>query len=87
MASMIKSCFQPVLILDLYARSEIDVYVIVLQVDGGLLATAINATTMAFIDAGYSSRFNFIGKNNPNLGFQCLIMSLLVHLVLQVIKL
>jgi exosome complex component RRP41 len=52
MASMIKSCFEPVLQLDLYSRSEIDVYVTVLQSDGGVLAAAINAATLAFIDSG-----------------------------------
>jgi exosome complex component RRP41 len=53
MGSMIKSCFEPVLLLDLYSRSEIDVFVTVLQADGGILSTAINAATLAFIDAGY----------------------------------
>lgn len=36
----------------LYPRSEIAIYVQVLGADGGMLPTAINATTLALIDAG-----------------------------------
>lgn len=36
----------------LYPRSEIDVFVHVLQQDGGLLHSSINATTLALISAG-----------------------------------
>lgn len=36
----------------LYPRSQIDVYVTVLQQDGGLLQTCINGTTLALINAG-----------------------------------
>lgn len=38
--------------LHLYPRSQIDINIQVLQSDGSLLQTAINATTLALIDAG-----------------------------------
>ena len=51
---MIKSTFEPVIHTQLYPRSEIDVFVQVLQQDGSLLSAAINATTLALITAGIS---------------------------------
>ena len=36
----------------LYARSQIDVSISLLQADGGVRSAAINATTLALIDAG-----------------------------------
>lgn len=51
---MIKSTFEPVIHTHLYPRSEIDIFVQVLQQDGGLLSAAINATTLALITAGIS---------------------------------
>ena len=49
---MIKSTFEPVIQTHLYPRSQIDIYVQVLQQDGALLSAAINATTVALITAG-----------------------------------
>jgi exosome complex component RRP41 len=51
-AANIKSTFEPVIQAHLYPRSEIDIYVQILQSDGALLQCAINATTLALIDAG-----------------------------------
>lgn len=51
-AANIKSTFEPVIQTHLYPRSQIDINVQVLQSDGSLLQTAINATTLALIDAG-----------------------------------
>lgn len=51
-AANIKSTFEPVIQLYLYPRSQIDINVQVLQSDGSLLQAAINATTLALIDAG-----------------------------------
>lgn len=50
----IKATFEPVIQSQLYPRSQIDIFVHVLQQDGGLLSTAINATTLALITAGIS---------------------------------
>jgi len=52
LASTIKSTFEPVVQANLYPRSQIDIYVHVLQQDGGLLQACINATTLALITAG-----------------------------------
>ncbi|KZT02904.1 uncharacterized protein LAESUDRAFT_762333 [Laetiporus sulphureus 93-53] len=52
LAAMIKSTFEPVIQTNLYPRSQIDIFVQVLQQDGGLLQTCINATTLALAAAG-----------------------------------
>ena len=52
LASTIKSTFEPVVQTSLYPRSQIDIYVHVLQQDGGLLQASINATTLALASAG-----------------------------------
>ncbi|KAG8708411.1 Exosome non-catalytic core component [Ceratobasidium sp. 395] len=51
-AASIRATFEPVVQVSLYPRSEIDIFVQVLQQDGGVLQTAINAATLALIDAG-----------------------------------
>ncbi|KLT41969.1 ribosomal protein S5 domain 2-like protein [Cutaneotrichosporon oleaginosum] len=51
-AAAIRQTFEPVIQLQLYPRSEIAIHVQVLQADGGILPTAINAVTLALIDAG-----------------------------------
>ncbi|KAK0546596.1 Exosome non-catalytic core component [Tilletia horrida] len=52
LASALEDTFQPVVQTHLYPRSQIDIYVQVLQQDGGVLAAAINASTLALLDAG-----------------------------------
>jgi exosome complex component RRP41 len=52
MAAAIKSTFEPVIQTSLYPRSQIDIFVQVLQQDGGLLQACINATTLALVTAG-----------------------------------
>ena len=49
---MIASTFEPVVQTTLYPRTQIDIYVHVLQQDGSLRAACINATTLALINAG-----------------------------------
>ncbi|GAB1526944.1 Exosome non-catalytic core component [Rhizoctonia solani] len=51
-AASIRATFEPVVQVSIYPRSEIDIFVQVLQQDGGVLQTAINAATLALIDAG-----------------------------------
>ncbi|KAH8117737.1 exosome component 4, partial [Phellopilus nigrolimitatus] len=53
-AAAIKATFEPVIQVHLYPRSQIDIFVQVLQQDGGLLSASINATTLALITAGIS---------------------------------
>ncbi|KAF8072120.1 exoribonuclease, exosome component 4 [Lyophyllum atratum] len=52
LAATIKSTFEPVVQTNLYPRSQIDVFVQVLQQDGGLLQACINGTTLALVNAG-----------------------------------
>ncbi|TDL25459.1 hypothetical protein BD410DRAFT_784447, partial [Rickenella mellea] len=52
LAASVKSTFEPVIQTHLYPRSQIDIYIQVLQQDGGLLSAAINATSLALISAG-----------------------------------
>ncbi|TFK19359.1 exosome component 4 [Coprinopsis marcescibilis] len=51
-AATIKATFEPVIRTSLYPRSQIDIYIQVLQQDGGTLQTCINGTTLALINAG-----------------------------------
>ena len=53
---MIERTFAEAVITELYPRSEIDVFVQVLQADGGEAVAAINAATLALIDAGVAMR-------------------------------
>lgn len=48
----IKNTFEPVIQLQLYARSQIDISVLVIQQDGSVLSAAINAVTLALMHAG-----------------------------------
>ncbi|KAL2918998.1 Exosome non-catalytic core component [Polyrhizophydium stewartii] len=51
-ASVIKRTFEPVVMTATFPRSEIDIYIQILQLDGGALHAAINASCLAMIDAG-----------------------------------
>ncbi|KAK9761583.1 Exosome non-catalytic core component [Basidiobolus ranarum] len=53
-ASTIKQTFEPVIMTTLSPRSQIDIYLQILQQDGGILQACINAATIALIDAGVS---------------------------------
>ncbi|KAJ3069028.1 Exosome complex component RRP41 [Quaeritorhiza haematococci] len=48
----IKQTFEAVVMITNFPRSEIDIYLQILQTDGGAVHTAINAATLALIDAG-----------------------------------
>lgn len=52
LAASIKSTFEPVVQTHLYPRSTIDIFIHVLQLDGGLLPACINASTLALATAG-----------------------------------
>lgn len=51
-ALIIEQTFESAIMVELMARSQIDIYVQVLQADGGVRCAAINAATLALIDAG-----------------------------------
>lgn len=48
----LKQTFEAAILTELYPQSKIDIYVQILQADGGNRSAAINAATMALIDAG-----------------------------------
>ncbi|KAL3184895.1 hypothetical protein MRX96_030788 [Rhipicephalus microplus] len=48
----IQQAFEASILTQLYPRSQIDIFVEVLQSDGGTLSVCINAATLALIDAG-----------------------------------
>lgn len=52
LASAVRHTFEPVVQTQLYPRSQIDVSITLLQADGGVRSAAINATSLALIDAG-----------------------------------
>ena len=50
-ASFVKQTFEPVVMTNLFPRSQIDIYLHLFQHDGGTLEACINAATLALIDA------------------------------------
>ncbi|CAI5731852.1 unnamed protein product [Hyaloperonospora brassicae] len=52
MSLAVKQIFEACIQTQLYARSQIDIFVQVLHADGGELSASINAITLALIDAG-----------------------------------
>ena len=54
MESNIVNAFESVIMLELYPKSQIDIAVHIIEADGSLLCTIINAVTLALMDAGIS---------------------------------
>lgn len=52
MQELIKDALSAVIITSTYPRSEIRIYLNVLQVDGGILTACVNAATLGLVDAG-----------------------------------
>ncbi|XP_077127072.1 exosome complex component RRP41-like [Ranitomeya variabilis] len=52
----LKQTFEAAILTQLYPRSQIDIYVQILQADGGNYCTCVNAATLAVIDAGIPMR-------------------------------
>ena len=50
--AIIKQTFESVVMLDLYPRSEINLVIHVMEADGSLICTILNAVCMALMDAG-----------------------------------
>ncbi|KAJ2723822.1 hypothetical protein GGI07_002361 [Coemansia sp. Benny D115] len=53
-AAFVKQTFEGAIQTSVYPRSQIDIYIHLLQHDGGTLETCINAATLALVDAGVS---------------------------------
>eukprot|EP01130_Rhizamoeba_saxonica_P006213 TRINITY_DN246_c0_g1_i1.p1 TRINITY_DN246_c0_g1~~TRINITY_DN246_c0_g1_i1.p1 ORF type:complete len:256 (-),score=45.36 TRINITY_DN246_c0_g1_i1:82-819(-) len=49
---IIRQVFESTVLVNLFPRSQIDIYVQILQADGGTRCAAINAASLALIDAG-----------------------------------
>ncbi|KAM4705639.1 exosome complex component RRP41 [Rhinophrynus dorsalis] len=52
----LKQTFEAAILTQLYPRTQIDIYVQILQADGGNYCTCVNAATLAVIDAGIPMR-------------------------------
>ncbi|XP_043860335.1 exosome complex component RRP41 isoform X2 [Dromiciops gliroides] len=52
MGLQLRQTFEAAILTQLYPRSQIDIYVQVLQADGGNYAACVNAATLAVLDAG-----------------------------------
>jgi exosome complex component RRP41 len=56
LALAVKETFEAVVMTELFPRSEINIFIEVLQADGDTLCAAINATTLALVNAGIPLR-------------------------------
>ncbi|XP_040026837.2 exosome complex component RRP41 [Gasterosteus aculeatus] len=56
MSLHLKQTFEAAVMTQLYPRSQIDIYVKILQSDGGNYSVCVNAATLAVIDAGIPMR-------------------------------
>ncbi|XP_077209674.1 exosome complex component RRP41 [Paroedura picta] len=56
MSLHLKQTFEAAVLTQLYPRSQIDIYVQILQADGGNYCASVNAATLAIIDAGIPLR-------------------------------
>lgn len=59
LASIVKSTFEPVVQTHLYPRTQIDIFIQIIQQDGGLLPACLNGTTLALASAGVAM-FDFV---------------------------
>lgn len=51
-SAAVRRVFEPVVMVALYPRTQIDISIAVIESDGGIRSAAINATTLALVDAG-----------------------------------
>ncbi|EHB16902.1 Exosome complex exonuclease RRP41 [Heterocephalus glaber] len=56
MGLQLRQTFEAAILTQLHPRSQIDIYVQVLQADGGTYAACVNAATLAVLDAGIPMR-------------------------------
>ncbi|XP_066537905.1 exosome complex component RRP41 [Hoplias malabaricus] len=56
MSLHLKQTFEAAVLTQLYPRSQIDIYVKILQSDGGNYSACVNAATLALVDAGIPMR-------------------------------
>lgn len=56
MGLQLRQAFEAAILTQLHPRSQIDIYVQVLQADGGIYAACVNVATLAVLDAGIPMR-------------------------------
>jgi len=61
LSKVIKESLEPALFLELYPRTGVDVFIEVLQADGGTRCAAITAAALAIADAGVPMRDLVVG--------------------------
>ncbi len=61
LSKVIKECLEPAFFLDLYPRTGVDLYVEILQADGGTRCASITAAALALADAGVPMRDLVVG--------------------------
>ena len=61
LSKFIKECLEPALFLDLYPRTGVDLYIEILQADGGTRCASITAAALALADAGVPMRDLVVG--------------------------
>jgi exosome complex component RRP41 len=61
LSKVIKESLEPALFLELYPRTGVDVYIEILQADGGTRCAAITAAALAIADAGVPMRDLVVG--------------------------
>jgi len=61
MSMNLKQTFEAAIKTELYPRSQLDIFVEVLQADGGNYCACVNAATLALIDAGIPMRDYVVG--------------------------
>ncbi|XP_028393371.1 exosome complex component MTR3-like [Dendronephthya gigantea] len=52
LSNIIKQALEPAIIMEKFPKAQIDIYVMVFENDGNVLAAAINCATLALVDAG-----------------------------------
>ncbi|XP_065686269.1 exosome complex component RRP41 [Patagioenas fasciata] len=56
LALLLRDTFEAAILTHLFPRSQIDIYVQILQADGGTFCAGVNAATLALMDAGIPMR-------------------------------
>ncbi|XP_046859249.1 exosome complex component MTR3-like [Xenia sp. Carnegie-2017] len=52
LSNIIKQAFEPSIMMEMFPKAQIDLYIVVLENDGNVLSAAINCATVAFVEAG-----------------------------------
>nr|KAF6395764.1 exosome component 4 [Molossus molossus] len=72
MGLQLRQTFEAAILTQLHPRSQIDIYVQVLQADGGTYAACVNAATLAVLDAGIPMRDFVCACCRPQARSHCL---------------